>query len=38
MINTKTQEKTQQPRLFELWNLIVNGSEQENKNKKEVKK
>ncbi len=38
MIETKKVEKTEKPRLFELWDLIVNGDNQEeNKNKKEGK-
>ncbi len=34
MINNKNEEKQQKPRLFELWDEIVNGSEE---NKKEEK-
>lgn len=36
MIETKTAEKTEKPRLFELWDQIINGTE-EDKNKKEGK-
>lgn len=31
MINNKTQEKQQMPRIFELWEKIMNGSEEEKK-------
>ena len=31
MINNKTDEKQKMPRLFELWNQIIKGSEKENK-------
>lgn len=38
MINNKSEEKQEKPRLFELWNQIVDGSEEENKKEKEGEK
>jgi hypothetical protein len=34
MINNKNEEKQQKPRLFELWDEIVNGSEEKKKEDK----
>lgn len=38
MINNKTPEKQEQPRIFQLWDEIVNGSKEEEENKKEGEK
>ncbi len=35
MINSKTNEKQHKPRLFELWDEIVNGNDEKEKNKNE---
>jgi hypothetical protein len=32
MRNTNSNEKQSEPRIFQLWDEIVNGSEEENKN------